>query len=73
MCNEEPRIDDMAVYSVMETCAILKISKGTLRDRRLKGFITPMNMFEPKKFKYSGEAIKRLWRIENYLENYTLI
>ena len=64
MCNNEPNIKDAAVYTVMETCRLLEICKDTLTDRRRKGLIAPINPLTTKGFKYSGAAIKRLWRIE---------
>ena len=67
MINEEPDIKLPAVYNVSETCAILQVSRGTLRDRRVKGYIVPVNPYDAKGYRYTGEAIRKLWRFENHL------
>ncbi|MCF0219825.1 MAG: DNA-binding protein [Muribaculaceae bacterium] len=67
MCNEEPKINDNAVYNIKETCAILCINRDTLRDRTRKGLILPLNPLSARGFKYSGKAIRRLWCLENYM------
>ena len=67
MCNEEPQIKDEAVYTVKETCAILEICKDTLSNRREKGLISPTNPNNKFRYKYTGCAIRKLWRLENNL------
>lgn len=67
MQNEEPDINPEAVYNVKETAAILGIHRDTLDDRRKKGRINPVNPNVSKGFKYKGDAIRRFWRLENYL------
>ena len=67
MCNEEPKVNPDATFGVKETCALLGMSKNTLADRRRKGKITPVNPQVRRWYRYSGEAIRRLWRTENNL------
>ncbi len=67
MCNEEPLLKPEAVYTVKETCAILDICKDTLNDRRKRGMITPTNPDNKYRYKYTGCAIRKLWRLENNL------
>ncbi len=64
MCNEEPNINPCGVFCVKETCAILDISGKTLAKMRKAGIITPVNPDE-RNFKYTGAAIRQLWRIVN--------
>lgn len=65
MVNSIPNIDPKAVFNVKETCKILGICKDTLRDRRSKGLIIPVNPYSKNRLKYSGAAIRDLWKLEN--------
>lgn len=69
MVDKIPDIDDDAVKTVKETCAILKVSRTTLTARRKAGRIKPVNT-NPRRFKYSGYAIKRLWKLEHPKVNF---
>lgn len=65
MCNEEPDISPLSVYCVKETCALLDISGKTLAKMRKAGKIMPVNP-EERNYRYTGAAIRRLWRIINH-------
>lgn len=65
MVNEIPDINPKGSFCVKETCGHLGISKGSLRKYRLEGKIKPLNPEKPKRLKYSGSAIRKLWLIEN--------
>ena len=65
MVNEEPDISLRAVFNVKETCAILDICKDTLRDRRRKQMIVPVDPEAKRGFKFSGRAIRNFWKIES--------
>ena len=67
MVNKIPNIDPKAVFNVKQTCKILGICKDTLRDRRSKGLIIPINHNSNNRLKYSGAAIRQLWKLENLM------
>ena len=67
MYNVEPKVCPSAIFGVKETCAILGISRNTLLNKRKKGLIEPVNPQALKLYRYTGEAIMRLWRLENNL------
>ena len=65
MVNEIPDVKPHSTYNVKETCAILNICKDTLTEKRKQGKIKPINPNNPKRYRYSGASIRKLWLIEN--------
>lgn len=64
MVNKIPDLHPRDVFNVKETCYILDINKTTLMNRRKRGLIEAIEVGK-NRYKYTGAAIRKFWRLEN--------